>query len=448
MTDSAVHNTLSSPNRVIWRLALPSILANITIPLVGIVDTAIVGHIGDISAVGGIAVGTMLFDLLYWNFGFLRISTSGMTAQAVGRHDSEGATRLLTQAVTTSLLSAALILLLQWFFVTAVLALMPCSAEVSAFARRYFFIRVWAAPATLTLMSLKGWFIGMQDTISPMVTDIVVNVVNMLASYLLAVESPVGAIGVAWGTLIAQYTGLLTAIVLLAVRYRSTLTSFLRPDFVRESMRWSQIRRLVTINVNLFIRSLCFMVVYVGYTIIASTYDDTELALSTIMMKIFMFFSFFVDGFAYAAEALCGRLGATDDGGWHKTDGVRQVVRILFFWALGVGVLFAAAYAFGSDQLIALMTNNAELQEAATRYYIWLALMPLISALAFLWDGVYIGATADFYVRQCMVWAAIAFVVSYFACYQYIGTQALYVAYFAHLAARTIYLSLKWHRLN
>ena len=180
-------------NRQILRLAIPSILANITIPLVGLVDTIIVGHISDAHAIGGIAIGTMLFDLLYWNFGFLRVGTSGMTAQAYGRGDTQQCARLLTQSITIALIGAAIIWALQWVFVTAVLAIVPCSPQVSAFAREYFFIRIWAAPATLSLMAFKGWFIGMQDTVSPMVIDIVVNVVNMVVSYVLAVYTPMEA---------------------------------------------------------------------------------------------------------------------------------------------------------------------------------------------------------------------------------------------------------------
>lgn len=174
---------MKSLNSQILRLAIPSILANITIPLVGLVDTAIVGHIANATAIGGIAIGTMLFDLLYWNFGFLRVGTSGMTAQAYGRGDRVECARLLSQSVGIALIGATLIWLIQWLFVNIVLMLVPCSAEVATFAREYFCIRIWAAPATLSLMAFKGWFIGMQDTVSPMITDIVVNVVNMVVSY-------------------------------------------------------------------------------------------------------------------------------------------------------------------------------------------------------------------------------------------------------------------------
>ena len=221
-----------SIHREILRLAVPSILANITIPLVGLVDTAIVGHISDASAIGGIAIGTMLFDLLYWNFGFLRVGTSGLTAQAYGRekthpdspHEGRGSEvgSLLFRSLRVALIGALACIAIQWLFVKGVLALVPCSAEVAAFAERYFFVRILAAPATLSLMALKGWFIGMQDTVSPMATDILVNVVNMLASYVLAVYTPLGGVGVAWGTLIAQYAGLVLAIGILGKKYQLT----------------------------------------------------------------------------------------------------------------------------------------------------------------------------------------------------------------------------------
>ena len=297
-------------------MAVPSILANITIPLVGIVDVAIIGHISSAAAVGGIAVGTMLFDLLYWNFGFLRVGTSGMTAQAYGRGDVPEQAKLLTQSMTIAFGGALGIWLLQWFFVTLVLYLMPCSPEVADFARQYFFVRVWAAPATLALFALKGWFIGMQNTIAPMITDIVVNVVNMVASYALAVYTPLGAIGVAWGTLIAQYTGLATAAVILAIQYKRHLSLIQ----IRESMRWSEMKHFFVLNTNLFLRSLAFMVIYVGYTIFMSAYGDTELAVSAIIMKIFMFFSYFIDGFAYAAEAMVGKAGVKTIDDWTIDD--------------------------------------------------------------------------------------------------------------------------------
>ena len=425
-------------NKRILQLAVPSILANITIPLVGVVDTAIVGHISDASAIGGIAIGTMLFDLLYWNFGFLRVGTSGMTAQAFGRGDRKECTRLLTQSLGIVGIATMAIWVLQWLFVTAVLACVPCSPEVASFAREYFFVRIWAAPATLSLLAMKGWFIGMQDTVSPMAVDILVNVVNMVVSYVLAVHTPLGPIGVAYGTLVAQYSGLVLAVMILWLKYHLQSTR----SELRAALRWDRMRRLMQLNGNLFIRSLCFMVVYVGFTSLASKYGDTELAVSAILMKLFMLFSYFVDGFAFAGEALVGRYI-----GERAPQMTRRAVRLLFNWSLGVGLIFTAVYALWGDDCIRLITTDMMVIEGARPYMAWLIAMPIVSTLAFMWDGVYVGATAGIQIRNSMIWAAVAFVGAYLACYRWIGVQAIYVAYFAHLLARVVYLSIQWKPL-
>lgn len=447
-------------NKQILRLAIPSILANITIPLVGLVDTAIVGHISDAHAIGGIAIGTMLFDLLYWNFGFLRVGTSGMTAQAFGRGDREQCARLFTQSVGIALIGAALIWLLQWLFVTAALAIVPCSAEVASFARDYFFVRVWAAPATLSLMAIKGWFIGMQDTVSPMITDMVVNVVNMAVSYALAVYTPMGALGVAYGTVVAQLTGLLLSVIILLWKYRRVWqgVSFLR---LLRDMRG--MRQLISLNANLFVRSLCFMIVYVGFTSLSSLYGDTDLAVCSILMKLFMLVSYFVDGFAYAGEALVGKyigeaksqpLPNSPQGVQYPIGGtpsnshnISSLVRLLFLWSLGVGVVFTVIFALWYMPMYSMMTSDALVLSRLTDFTGWFIAMPIVSTLAFMWDGVYTGATAGKQIRNAMILAAIGFVLGYVATAHWWGVHALFVGYFLHLAARVIYLTAAWKSL-
>ena len=438
---------MSKTNQQILRLALPSILANITIPLVGIVDTAIVGHLSDAAAIGGIAIGTMLFDLLYWNFGFLRVGTSGLTAQAYGRCDQTECRRILFRSLSIAMIAAVVILAIQWLFVTAVLAIVPCSTQVASVAREYFFVRIWAAPATLSLFTFKGWFIGMQDTKSPMAVDILVNVVNMAASYYLAVKTPLGVVGVAYGTLVAQYSGLILAVAILLVRYIG-ISVFRNIDRWKEALRGAELRHMLSLNTNLFIRSLCFMVVYVGYTSLASLYGDTELAVSSIMMKLFMFFSFFVDGFAYAGEALVGKAFGESKVESRKSKDINPTVRALFNWALGVGLLFTVLYAFWGDEAFALMTSDTTVLMAAEKYKVWLIGMPLISTLAFMWDGVYIGATAGVQIRNSMILAAVGFVVGYAATFSFVGAQALYIGYFAHLIARAFYLTIQWNKIE
>ena len=435
-------------NKRILQLAIPSILANITIPLVGVVDTAIVGHISDASAIGGIAIGTMLFDLLYWNFGFLRIGTSGMTAQALGRGDTKECAKLLTQSLGIVAVATLAIWLLQWLFVTLALACVPCSPEVAQFARQYFFIRIWAAAATLSIFALKGWLIRMQNTISPMAIDIVVNVVNMVVSYVLAVYSPLGPMGVAYGTLVAQYTGLILGIILLVWHYRDILRGTPVMAVLRD---FSSMRRLLVLNGNLFIRSLCFMVVYVGFTSLASRYGDTELAVSAILMKLFMLFSYFVDGFAYAGEALVGKAYGEiqiSDNIEHQKSELSKIVRLLFEWSIGVGVLFTIVYAIWGNECIALITSDQTVLAHAVPYIGWLIAMPIVSTLAFMWDGVYVGATAGLQIRNSMIWAALSFVACYLATYSWAGVQSIYIAYFAHLVARVVYLTIQWRPLT
>lgn len=429
-------------NKQILKLAVPSILANITIPLVGMVDIAISGRLGSAAAIGAIAVGSMIFDLLYWNFAFLRVGTAGLTAQAYGRNDHEACTRHFSQGILSALLSAAAILLIQYLFVELCFLLINCSAEVEQLARKYFFIRVWAAPATLALFVFKGWFIGMQNTVCPMAIDIVVNVVNLCASFWLGLHTPMGFSGIAAGTVIAQYTGVLLSIVLMLIYYRKHLRLF----SFKKQFKWKDLRSFYVMNTHLFVRSLCFMLIYCGFTSLSARYGDTPLAVGSMLMKLLMLFSYFIDGFAYAGEALCGRyIGAKDKAS------LRNAIHWLFVWSAGIGLISTIAYTVGGEWMLRLMTSESTVLEASRPYLVWLTWMPLVSCAAFMWDGIYIGATASVPIRNAMIYAGAAFYVVYFSC-EYIlptiadfcmdGLQALMFAYFAHLVVRAIYLSL------
>ena len=282
-------------NKSILKLAVPSIIANITVPLVGMADVAIAGHLNSDAAtlIGGIAIGSMLFDLLYWNFGFLRVGTGGLTAQAYGRGDRKECARILARALAMSLAIAAVLLAIQWVFVKAAFMVVDCSPEVRSLASRYFFIRIWAAPATLSLMSLKGWFIGMQDSVSAMICDITVNVVNIAMSVFLAlgltigntsILPSIGFSGIAAGTVTAQWTGLITALSIVFFRYRRSTISHLDRNDLKSIFNGAETRRFFSMNSNLFVRSLCFIAIYIGYTIISARYGDILLAVSSILM--------------------------------------------------------------------------------------------------------------------------------------------------------------------
>ena len=423
---------LHTINKQVLRLAVPSILANITVPLVGIVDLAIAGHLGDTALLGGIAIGTMLFDLLYWNLGFLRAGTGGMTAQAFGRGDRKAQIGIFSQGIATAIATSVVILAIQWVFVELMFLFVECSPEVESLARQYFFIRIWAAPATLSLFVFKGWFIGMQNTVFPMVTDVWVNVSNMVVSYLLAFHTPLGFSGIAYGTVIAQWSGLLLALLLMAWRYRDLVVS----TTILHSMKWKYFRSFVSINANLFLRSVMMLVVYEGFTIFAARYGDTELAVSSVMMKLLLLYSYFIDGFAYAGEALTGRfIGEENENSLHLS------IRYVFFWCIVIGAVSTVAYWIFPEGFIRIMTDNGDVIAGCRPYLFWLILMPIISSVAFTWDGIYIGATATRALGMCMVGSAAAFVVVYLLTYSSLGAQAIYIAYFVHLLWRSLYLT-------
>ena len=444
-------------NRDILKLAVPSIFANITVPLVGMVDIAVAGHLDTSAAVmiGGIAIGTMLFDLLYWNFGFLRVGTGGLTAQAFGRGDRRECAKIFTRALGIALSCALLLIAVQWVFVKAAFLVVDCTPEVRELASKYFFIRIWAAPATLSLMAFKGWFIGMQDSLSPMVTDLVVNGMNILMSIVLALGISVGGVriegmgfaGIAAGTVAAQYSGLLTAVGLMLWKYFRTTFSHLDSADIRTVFKGGETRRFFVMNADLYVRSLCFIAIYIGFTVISARYGDTLLAVSSIIMKLLMIFSYFTDGFAYAGEALTGRyIGAKD------ASMVRQTVLWTFVWSMGIALIFMGIYHFAGVPMLKMMTSDMSVVAAAEEYIPWLLLMPVMGCAAFTWDGIYIGATASKAIRNSMLWAVVGFFAVWAAGLMFPNItpsgsmHVLMGAYFAHLFARTVYLSARYRK--
>ena len=433
------------------KLALPSILANITVPIVGMVDVAVAGHLSASAAtmIGGIAIGSMLFDLLYWNFGFLRVGTGGLAAQAYGRGDRAECARVLTRSLGIALSCALLLIAIQWLFVKVAFVFVDCSPEVRDLASQYFFIRIWAAPATLALMALKGWFIGMQDSVSAMATDLTVNGMNILMSIVLALGFTLGGWhyegmgfpGVAAGTVVAQYSGLLVALVLLLARFRRNTLCALKRGDLRGVFKGAQMRRFMTMNADLFVRSLCFIAIYIGFTVLSARFGDTLLAVSSILMKLLMIFSYFTDGFAYAGEALVGRyIGAGDRHMY------RQTVKWTFVWSMSIALIFMGIYHFAGVPMLKLMTSDVVVVEASREYLPWLLLMPVVGCAAFTWDGIYVGATASRQMRDSMLWAVVAFVAVWVLCNTVFDRSSMHflmAAYFAHLLARTVYLTLR-----
>lgn len=420
-------------NRTVLKLAIPSIFANITVPLVGMADTAIAGRLGDASVLGGIAIASMLFDLLYWNMGFLRLGTGGMVAQACGSKDYKEAMNVFAMGMVTAFAFALLFIALQWFYVEGALSLIECSAEVAALAKEYFFIRIWAAPATLSLYVFKGFFIGMQNAVSPMVVDLAVNVSNIAASVFLAYYADMGFAGIAWGTLVAQYIGLFIASVFLIVHYRE----YLHLINIRNNIQLHKIKRFFALNADLFARSLGILLIYAGLTSLSANYGDVALAANSVMMKLMMLYSYFVDGFAYAGEALSGRyIGAKD------RNSLVKAVKVIFVWCGGISFLSVLGYWIGGEWLFRFLATDSLVIAESAAYLPWLLVMPVVGGAAFTWDGIYIGATATKAIRNSMLCAVVGFFASYWIFRDSIGVQSLWVGYMVHLVIRTLYLSV------
>ena len=436
----------------IFRIAVPSILANITVPLVGIVDIAVAGHLDASAAalIGGISIGTMLFGLLYWNFEFLRISTGGLTAQAYGRADWQESVDVLVKGVALALAAAVVIMLLQWPFIKLSFLVVKCSREARDLALEYFFVRVWAAPATLSLMSLKGWFIGMQDSISSMFTDLVVNGINVIASIFLSLGIPgtsfegIGFSGIAWGTVLAQYSGLIFALVVIFIKYKEVV----RGRISIRSLKGGDLRQFMTLNADFFVRSLCLIIVYVSMTIISAKYGDLLLASCSVIMQLLMIFSYFTDGFAFSGEAICGKYF-----GRRNFRTVDFAVKRVFLWSMGVGMIFVLIYSLTGVPLLLLMTSDETVVEASRRFLPWLSVMPLMGCPAFTWDGIYAGLTASKIMRDSALGSVIAFYLVWVLGAVIPGQQGsmaihvLLAAYFAHLLFRSAYMTIKYKSL-
>lgn len=441
-------------NKEILRLSIPSILANLTVPLVGMVDTAVAGHLPSGSAaafIGAISVGAMLFNLLYWNFGFLRTGTGGLTAQSFGREDMHGCALILARSLALALGVSVVVLLLQWPFARLGMLCVKASPEVEDLALRYFFVRIWAAPATLSLMAFSGWFVGMQDSVSSMWKDFVVNGVNIVASVVLALGvgswQGIGFEGVAWGTVIAQYSGMLYCVLVCLLKYRRKVFGGFRLSDLRGMLRASELRGFFKMNLNLFGRSAGFTAIYIGYTMIAARYGDMMLACSSIMMQLLMLFSYFTDGFAYAGEALTGRfIGAQDK------PMMRRTVKYVFVWSMSLAVAFVFIYMAAGTPLLRLLTDDAAVVEACREFLPWLILMPPLGCAAFTWDGIYLGATASRGIFLAMAGAAVCFFAVWFVGCGVLSPEGaiamhlLMAAYFAHLAFRTFWLSVRYRK--
>lgn len=413
-------------------IAVPSIVTNITVPLLGLVDVAITGHMGGASFVGAISVGGMLMSIIYWLFNFLRMGTSGLTAQALGRRDWPEVAAMLMKANMVALALAALLICLQVPIRTVALGLIAPSEEVGELAATYFSICVWGAPAVLLLQALSGWFLGMQDSRAPMIIAIVQNVSNVLLSLLLVYALQWKIEGVALGTVLAQYVGLAVGLAFL-LRHRSLLTH--RPA------RLTGMRQFFSLNKYIFLRTLCLIFVHFYFISAGARFGTTALAINALIMQFFLLYSYIMDGFAFAGEALVGKAA-----GECNEAALTTIIKQLFGWGTAMMLTFTAIYATCDSSLLTLLTDDAALLTGAHDYHVWALLLPLCGMAAFIWDGIFVGLTAPRPMLAGIVAGVGVFVSAFVLLAPTLGNHALWLAFNAYVLTRGLVQTLIYLR--
>lgn len=437
-------------NKEILRLAIPSIISNVTVPLLGLVDLAVVGHIGNETYISAIAVGSMIFNVIYWLLGFLRMGTSGMTSQAYGRQDAQECLNILIRTLMIGVGVGIVFVIAQRGIEWGMLRLMNTPKVSWHYVAIYFRIVIWGAPAMLGLYGLTGWFIGMQDTRTPMMVAVLQNVVNIVASLFFVFVLGWQISGVAAGTVIAQWAGFVVSLYAANKRIKSGKEEGLNSDisnseFLRSTFRrvlamqgeWSEFFR---VNKDIFLRTLCLVAVNFFFTSAGGKQGAMMLAVNTLLMTLFTLFSYMMDGFAYAGEALSGKYyGAGDKIGLHIT------VHRLFGFGFVMVLMFTTVYVFGGVDFLRLLTSDTAVVAAAQPYLLWAYLIPLAGMAAFVLDGVFIGLTET----KGMLFSTAMAMVTFFAVYSLFcgdyGNNALWIAFLSFLGMRGI-ASILWAR--
>ncbi|MEQ8525179.1 MATE family efflux transporter [Gracilimonas sp.] len=421
-------------NRQILRLAIPNIISNLSVPLLGAIDTAVVGRLEHVYYLGAIAVGSIIFDFIFWGFGFLRMGTTGMVAQAYGAQQERKTRVILFRVLLVAAASSLFILLIQYPLIEVSLYLVNASPEVEEYTRLYYHIRIFAAPATLALFGLNGWFLGMQNSTYPMIVTIFLNLVNIVLNLIFVFRFNMTVDGVATGSLVASFLALGLAFFLYKKKYGGVKLHIKRDELIEAE----ELKKFFSVNRDIVIRTLCLIFSYAFFTAKSAAMGDVVLAANTILLQMWYISSYGTDGFAYAAESLVGRFkGAKDD------ENLKKAVTANMLWGLGLGLLGTITYAFFDAEIIALFTNKENVIAVAMTVVIWLIVAPVVNSVCFIWDGVYIGATATGAMRNSMLVATtLVFIPVYFISEPFAGIHALWMAMTAFMIARGVILSI------
>ncbi len=435
-----------SLNRQILKLAAPAILNNITVPLLGLCDTAIAGHLGSASYLGAIAIGAMMLNVFFWLSGFLRMGTTGLTARSLGRKRNEECMEVLRKSLIIAAAISILVIIFREPLLNLFLYFTAPDSNVSELASLYFRIGVWGVPAQLAVMAVSGWFIGLQTTVVPMTIAIGTNVINIATSILLAFGLNKGFPGIAYGTLCANWIGAIAALIWARKRYvalqkkssdaaislsrddASTKSAIRKKTSPESAIKWSE---LFSVNGALFIRSACIMAVTLTVTSVGARLGEITLAANAVIMQFFMFFSYFMDGFAFSGEALAGKYSGAGENGMVKT-----LLKRLSLWGSGMALIFFLIYSLGARGIVGLLTDSLAVINEAMKYKMWIVLLPPITVAAFIYDGIFVGLTRTKAMMAVTLAGSILFFILLFCVNLPIDNNLLWLSFESYLFIR------------
>ena len=425
-------------NREILSLAVPNVVSNITVPLLSTVDTLLMGRLSA-AHIGAVGLGAMIFNFIYWSFGFLRMGTTGITAQAYGKNDPSAMMLTLGRSMLIAFVLAALVIASQYPIGEMSWYLMNVQEGQQDLVRTYFYIRIWAAPATLGLYALLGWFFGMQNAIVPLGLTVLINVVNMLLSYYFVQFRGMEVAGVAYGTVIAQYVGFFAAIIIFFLSYSDLWSNFNRKLW----LHWGAFKKFLQINADIFLRTIFLTLAYGYFYSQSSANGELALAANVILLNFLHWMSYGIDGFAYASESLVGKYAGAQD-----PPKLKLAIRLTFVWGMGLAFLYSLVYGFLGYPILAIFTNQVDVIEATIPFLFWMAIFPLLSAPCYLWDGVFVGLTASKAMLYSMFLAFVLYIITSLSLKEVWGNHGLWAALLIFMISRGAIQQWLFGRMN
>jgi len=421
-------------NKTILRLAIPNIISNISVPLLGLVDTYLMGQLDSPIYLGAIAIAGIIFSFIYWGFGFLRMGTTGITAQASGRNDETEVYYTFLRALIIAILVGLTLIVGQQLVALIGFKIVSASTEIESIAKPYFYIRIWDAPAAIGLYALNGWFFGMQNARYPMIITVTVNVLNIVLNYLFVFHYGMRANGVALGTVIAQYSGFVLAIALFLWRYKHLTKKINTKIFLNAAA----LIHFFKVNFDIFLRTLCLIFTFSFFTALSENEGIILLAVNTILLQYVSIISYGIDGFAFAIESIAGKYY-----GMKNKVLLQKSIRYAFYWGFALSLLLIVSFALLRNNIVSFFTDDIAVISASKPYIWWLLVLPLPAMVAYIWDGIYIGLTASKAMRNVMFVATfLLFLPIYFLLQPVIGNHALWLALVVFMLGRGLGLSL------